>query len=223
MSVQYLNSPNALAATFDMGQDFINPFGKIVIPKGDALVADVPMANHFFELIKLTSRIDLVHVDATTQMTINLNSFIQRSQPDFEWNNKRIDFVTQQMNEVIASGSVIDIEKVCTRDVSTPFLPVDDDVKEVADIFEQVARPLAHEHGGDYELVDMTAKKALFSKSKNVSVVVSVFGACAGCGGFSKTFGSVPAKVNERLSKLSPYKVKDVVPAQSQGALIFGR
>jgi Fe-S cluster biogenesis protein NfuA len=224
MSIRFVSSPNPLAATFDLGQDYIDGFGKIVVPKNDPVADHAPVANHFFELITPLARVDLANQGGHTLLTVNLGGFMTKVNPDFKWDDKRKSFIAGKITEFLNDNGKIILPSLRQFPTTSPFIPQDNDVTALVDAFESIARPLAHKHGGDYELVDFEASSGFFGKQEKVTATIAVFGACAGCSSFDQTFGKAPQDINSKLEKIgSPYRMKKIQPSPNKGALIFAR
>lgn len=224
MSIAFVTSPNPLAATFHLGDDFIDGFGKIVIPKNDIIVPHAPIAKHFFDLIAPLARIDLANQKGTTLLTVNLGGFMNKVNPSFEWDEKRKNFIMSSVQEFFNNNGQVILPSLSEFPKTEPFIPADNDVEKLVNIFEDIARPLANKHGGDYELIGFNASTGLFGSKEKVTATIAVFGACAGCSSFDKTFGKAPIEINKKLKEAgSPFTMKAIQPAPNKGALIFRR
>lgn len=226
MTIHQMQNPNGLAATFDLGADYMNPFGKIVIPRDDEIVKHVPIAGYFFDLIKALNRIDLVHDNGTTQMTLNYAGILMKMMPELSWNDKQKAFVQDSIQDFLkqSGGQVVNAQAVSQASGKQLFEAQNDDVRILVNTFNRVVKPIAQAHGGDFEIIDMDASKSLFSKKTKITTTVAVFGACGGCSSFDKTYGKAPAAVNAELDKIkSPYAIDKIQPAPHRGALILKR
>lgn len=240
MSVNLINNPNGLAATFDLGEDFINPFGKIIIPREDPILQFVPIADSLLSVRKSFQRIDLTHTKNGTALTLNLAGFVKMGQPDFQWDDNKRGTIQSLIDTFFESAKGIqpvDIDGIARNYTAMDHFEVDDndaDAETLLKTVKSVLDPMAEAHGGGYEIADLdvydvselSEKPEYISDNKEpVGVVVSVFGACAGCGNFHETYGHAPEIITKKLDEIeSPFQILNIAESETlKGGMVFKR
>lgn len=242
MAISFINNPNGLAATFDLGKDYINPFGKIVIPRDDAILKYVPLAHSLLSVRKNFQRVDLTHTENGTALTLNLSGFVKLANPDFIWDDQKRDTIQTLINQFFKAANEqginpVDIDGLAANYSAMDQLEIDesdDDVRLLVEKINHVLSPMAQKHGGAFELGDLDLYDHSdldeipphISKTKEpVGVIVSVFGACAGCGSFDLTYGRAAEEITKELDKInSPYQILHVKESQTlKGGMVFKR
>lgn len=229
MSVEIVNNPNDIAATFDLGRDVINPYGKIIIPRNDAIAEHVPLAKHILSKHPAFRRVDLTQSDeGETVLTVNLITIVGEHPQNF-WNDMKRNLVQSWINDFFFSNTPAVNLGALGRD----YTPIDKfdigddadvDVSEIFNNTNKVLTDLAQNHGGGYEIIDLALLDSTGLDHQNVNVLVSVFGACAGCSSFAKTYGNAPDDINNTLSPDNPYRIYEVEESvEHKGGLIFNR
>jgi Fe-S cluster biogenesis protein NfuA len=233
-TVNQVVNPNDLAHTLDLGGDYINPYGKLVIPNDSTLLRQaVPISDAFFGLVTVTgnheilNRIDLIHSGQTTMMTLNIAAGLVKKDNGFAWTDAKRAKVTDELQTYLRQNgrNVIDLKKLGTIQVAEPYQANNDTVKGLIRVFDKHAKPMAAKHGGSYEITDMQSKKPMFGGARrNVTVTIKPDGACASCLAFNVTYGQLHKKVNEDLeAQGSDFRFKPVEAAPRQQALVLRR
>lgn len=240
MNVHKIQNPNGFAATFDLGLDLIDPYGKIVVPKGDAIAQYVPIAHSLLSAHDSFQRVDLIHTDDGTALTLNLGGFLAATQPEFQWDDQKRNTVQKLIDQFFVAANAQGVKPVNIDALKANYTAMeqfeiedDADAQNLLATVNGVLMPMAAKHGGGFEIMDLEIyeesdfkdREFLSKDREHVNVIVSVFGACAACGSFPFTYGLAPKVITEALDKIdSPFQVGRVSRSDvAKGGMVFKR
>ena len=239
------DNPNPLSLTFNLNGLDMGALRKVIVPKGNEIGEHIPLAKTLLEQSDAFDRVEMINNDGAVSLTLCLSPRLKQGNPNFalpDVQKHQISELVSQIQKHLSDTGQNPFHVGCLSHSYEPISAITSeglsgDIKDAFDATTTILTPMAAEHGGSFEVVDLydaseatlnTHETSFLSPNKtSIGVDLVVFGSCSGCSAFYMTYGQAPKKIAEILKEASPQssmQIRHITPSDNYAsgrALIF--